>query len=275
MTNKEFKFKVDQVDFFGQYFKPDNIKAVVVLVHGMGEHSGRYANYVIPKLNQAGIGVITFDHFGHGKTKGKRGHNPGFDKVLDSVAYILKKSKDVFGDLPTFLYGHSMGGNVVINYALRRKNNLSGVIATSPFLRLAFEPPKWKMNLAKLVLKIFPGMIMDSGLEVEAISRDPKVVKAYKNDPLNHGKVSPNFSVVFMETGEWAIKNASKLNIPMLLLHGTADRLTSYKASEEFAGNSKNVQLKLFEGGYHELHNDLVKDEEINDIITFIREKIV
>jgi len=274
MKNKEFSFKVQNVSFFGEYFKPDTVRAVVILVHGMGEHSGRYKKYVIPKLNESNIGVITFDHFGHGKTEGKRGHNPGFDAVLDSVKTVIEKSKEVFGDKPLFLYGHSMGGNVVINYVLRRKNDLTGVIATSPFLRLAFEPPKWKMMMANLILKIFPGMIMDTGLEAEAVSRDKKVVEDYINDPLIHSKVSPNFSVVFMETGEWAIQNASKLNIPVLLLHGTADRLTSYKASEELAKNSENVTLKLYEGGYHELHNDLVKEEEITDIINWINNKI-
>ncbi len=117
---------------------------------------------------------------------------------------------------------------------------------------------------------------MDSGLDVNAVSRDKKAVKAYTDDPLNHDKVSPNFSVLFIESGEWAINNANRLNLPMLLMHGTDDRLTSYKASEEFAENAgNNVDLKLFEGAYHELHNDIIKNEAIDEIINWINNYIV
>ena len=112
---------------------------------------------------------------------------------------------------------------------------------------------------------------MNSGLEVAAISRDANEIEAYKNDPLIHDKVSPNYSLIFMKTGEWAINNASKLKFPMLLLHGTSDRLTSYKGTEEFAKNAKkNVTLKLYEGAYHELHNDFVKQEILDDITKWI-----
>lgn len=276
MNHQEFNFILHKTKFYGQFFKPEIVKAAVVLVHGMGEHSSRYSKYVIPQLNKASIAVITFDHFGHGKTEGKRGHNPGFNEVLDSVEELLKKSYEIFSDVPTFLYGHSMGGNVVINYVLRRKNNLTGVTATSPFLKLAFEPPKWKMSIAKVLLNIYPGLIMDSGLDVNAVSRDKKAVEAYSDDPLNHDKVSPNFSILFIESGEWAISNAKKLNLPMLLMHGTGDRLTSHKASEEFAENAgKIVDLKLFEGAYHELHNDIIKKDAVEEIINWINDHIV
>jgi len=275
MIHKEFNFNVYNTKIFGSYFQPESLKAVVVLIHGMGEHSSRYEKDVIPYFNQNSIAVIAYDQFGHGKTEGKRGHNPSFEAVLECVDFMLEKAKELFGNKPTFLYGHSMGGNVAINYVLRRENSLTGIIATSPFLRLAFRPPKWKLMLGKIILKIAPSLTMTSGLEVAAISRDEDEIKAYKNDPLIHDKVSPNYSLVFMETGEWAIKNASKLKLPMLLLHGTGDRLTSCKASEEFVKNAnKNVSLILYEGAYHELHHDYVKQEVLKDIITWISKKI-
>ncbi len=271
MIHKEFNFSQCNTLFFGSYFQPETVKAVVVLIHGMGEHSKRYEKDVIPYFNQNSIAVLTYDQFGHGKTLGKRGHNPSFEAVLDCVHFMLEKAKELFGDKPTFLYGHSMGGNVAINFGLRRENSLTGIIATSPFLRLAFEPPAWKLFLGKIMLKIAPSMTMNSGLEVAAISRDKNEIEAYKNDPLVHDKVSGNYSLVFMETGEWAIKNAQKLKLPMLLLHGTGDRLTNYKASEEFEKNAnKNVNLKLYEGAYHELHHDYVKQEVLKDIVTWI-----
>ena len=271
MNHQEFNFILHDTKFFGQYFEPKKVNTIVVLVHGMGEHSSRYTKNIIPQLNKANISVITFDHFGHGKTEGKRGHNPSFDKVLDSVEFIINKAKELFGNKPTFLYGHSMGGNVVINYVLQRDNDLKGVISTSPFLKLAFEPPVWKLKIAKALLNIAPSLTMSSGLDIEAISRDREIVKAYNNDPLTHDRISPNFSLVFIETGDWAIKNAAKLDIPMLLMHGTDDRLTNYKGSEEFVKNSgKNVEIKLWKGAYHELHNDIIKEEVISKVLKWI-----
>jgi len=271
MIHQEFNFNLHKTKFYGQFFEPKTINAVVVLVHGMGEHSGRYKKFVIPELNKNSIAVITFDHFGHGKTEGKRGHNPGYNEVLDSISYVLEKTKELFGEKHTFLYGHSMGGNAVINYALRRDNNLKGVIATSPLLKLSFEPPKWKLNIGKALLNIYPALIMSSGLDVNAVSRDKKAVEAYINDPLNHDKVSPNFSILFIENGEWAIDNAQKLKVPMLLMHGTGDKLTSYKASQEFSKNAGDlVKLELYEGAYHELHNDLIKEDAVGKVINWI-----
>jgi len=275
MVHKEFYFNLHNTKFYGQYFQPKTVKAVVVLVHGMGEHSKRYEKNVIPVYNQNSIAVVTYDQFGHGLTEGKRGHNPGYDKVLSCVEEMLKKARSVFGDKPTFLYGHSMGGNVVINYLLKNNSNLSGAIVTSPFLKLAFKPPSWKLSIGKILQKIAPSITMGNELELNAISRDVNEVEAYKNDPLVHDKISPNYSVVFMETGEWAISNANKLNIPMLLMHGTGDRLTSSKASEEFAQIAGDlVELKLFKDAYHELHNDINKNEVINEMINWINKKI-
>jgi len=271
MIAKEFNITIHNTNFYGQYFQPKTIKAVVVLVHGMGEHSKRYEKFVIPYFNKNSIAVLTFDQFGHGLTEGKRGHNPNFEAVLDSVQEMLKKAENVFGNKPTFLYGHSMGGNVVINYALRRENNLTGVIATSPFLKLAFEPPSWKLKIAKVLLKIAPSLTMSNELDIAGISRDKNEVEAYKNDPFVHDKVSPNYSIVFIESGKSAIENAKQLNTPMLLMHGTDDKLTSYKGSEEFAKNAGNkVDLLLFEGGYHELHNDIIKNEVLEQIMVWI-----
>lgn len=275
MIRKEFAFNLYNTNLHGKYFQPKNVKAVVVLVHGMGEHSGRYESYVIPVLNENSLAVITYDQFGHGKTEGKQGHNPSFEALLECVDFILEKSKEIFEDKPTFLYGHSMGGNIVINYVLKRKPNLNGVIITSPLLRLAFDPPEWKLSIGKLLQKLWPSITMGNELDTEAISRDKNEVEMYKNDPLVHSKISPNYSIVFFETGEWAIQNANQLKAPMLLMHGTGDKITSWKASEEFARSSKKyVELKLYEDAYHELHNELNKNEVLKKITDWIDKRL-
>ena len=274
MTHKEFTFNIYKTDFYGQYWQPENAKAVVVLVHGMGEHSSRYTTSVIPKLVENDFAVIAFDHFGHGKTSGKRGHNPSFNAVLESVSEVIKKAQELYPNKPIFLYGHSMGGNTVINYTLRKNHSLKAVIATSPMLKLAFEPPAWKMTLGKMMHKIAPSITLPSELDATHISRVKEEVDLYVNDSMVHDKISPNFSLSFLDAGNWAIENASKLNTPMYLLHGTDDKIIDYKGTEAFASNSKKATLKLYKGGYHELHNDLCKEEMLQDVVDWFNKQL-
>lgn len=273
MTHQEFNFTFFNTFFYGQIWQANQTKAVIVLAHGMGEHSSRY-HHVAKKLTENDFSVVAFDHFGHGKTGGKRGHNPNFDAVLESVSIVIDKAKQFFPEKPIFLYGHSMGGNVVANYVLQKQHDLKGAIATSPFLKLAFKPPAIKLFAGKLLQNLAPSITMGNELNVNALSRDKKEVEKYMKDPLVHAKISPNYSIKFIETGFWAIDNASELTTPMLFLHGTEDSITSYKGSQEFVNNSKKAEIKLFEGGYHELHNDLCKDEMLQTVVNWLNNQL-
>lgn len=271
MIHNTFHFTVSRTKFYGQYWQPELVKAVVVLVHGMGEHSSRYEDYLVPKLVENGYAVLGYDNYGHGRTKGKRGHCPSYKALMNTLEEALVKSHDLFPNVPKYLYGHSLGGNLVINYVLRRKHRTRGVIATSPFLRLAFKPPKWKWFLGKIMLKIWPSVTLPSDLELDALSRDKREVTRYKEDPLVHDLVSPMFSFPIMKVGEWAIQYADRLDIPLLILHGTGDRITDHKASQEFASASDLADIKLFEDGYHELHHDICRDEVFQDILEWLK----
>ncbi len=275
METTEFKFHLHGCEVFGFHTKPQEIKGVVVLVHGFGEHSGRYKPNVIPSLVSSSLAVVTFDNVGHGKSTGKRGHCPSFEALLDILNEAIEKAVEVYPNLPIFLYGHSMGGNLVLNYAMRRKTKIKGIVATSPYLRLAFQPPKWKMFLGKFMLKIMPSITLPSGLDPKGISRIPEEVEKYKNDPLVHDQVSPMFSFPIMDAGEWAIEYTSKLSIETLLTHGTADQIIDHKATQEFHQNSNNTTLKLYEGGFHELHYDLCSDEMLTAITSWLKERLV
>ena len=273
MINTAFNFTFYDTIFYGQYWQGNTTKAVVVLSHGMGEHSNRY-KHVAQKLTDNGFAVVAFDHFGHGKTGGKRGHNPSFEAVLESVAKVIEKAKSIFPNKPIFLYGHSMGGNTIVNYVLRKTHDLKGSVATSPFLKLAFDPPAVKLFVGKLLQNIVPSLTMGNELDVNAISRDEEKVKSYIQDPFVHSKISPNYSIKFIETGDWAIENAHKLTIPMLLVHGTKDRIIDYRGTEAFVKNSKHAKLKLYEGGYHELHNDLCQEEMLQDVVDWLNSQL-
>ena len=269
MTHKEFNFTFHNEQFFGQSWTADETKAVVVIVHGMGEHSSRYHD-IAQLLNDNHYSVVAFDHFGHGKTTGKRGHNPNFEAVLESVKIVIEKAKKQFPKKPVFLYGQSMGGNVVLNYALRRKTKLQGVIATSPFLRLGFKAPAIKLFFGKIIQKIAPSLTLPNELVVDHLSRIPEEVQKYIDDPLVHDKISPNYSLVFFETGEWAIQNAHKTKTPICVFHGDADQITSHNGSKEFVQNSKSGTFKSYKGGYHELHNDTCRDKMLADVINWL-----
>jgi acylglycerol lipase len=275
MTLNEFEFQVAETTLQGQYYSPVISKAVIILVHGMGEHSKRYEKQVVPFLLNNSMAVISYDQFGHGRSKGKPGHHPGYVYLLDSIDQMIAKANELYQDTPVFLYGHSMGGNVVINYSLKRPGRLKGVVATSPFLRLAFDPPEWKMAFGRIIDRILPSFTMPNEIDVSALSRDKKEIEAYQKDPLVHDRVSTRYSLKFMKTGQWAIEQARELKIPMLLLHGTNDRLTSHLASGEFAAKAQGkVELVLFEGGYHELHHDLDKEKVLETIVDWIQKEI-
>lgn len=265
-----FNINVQDTELFGQYWAPETAKGVVVLVHGMGEHSGRYEDSVVPHLLKNNYAIVAYDQFGHGQSHGKRGHCPSYEALLESLEYVIKRAKLLFSNVPVFLYGHSLGGNIVINYTIRKQPDVKGVVATSPFLRLAFQPPKWKVALGKLMLKIAPSITMPSEIEEAAISSIPNEVKRYQEDPLNHGKISPMFLFPVINAGEYAIANAHKLKIPMLVTHGTGDRIIDYQGSVAFTNQAHGAELKLYNNGYHELHHDVYAEEMLLTIVKWL-----
>lgn len=275
MLSKGFEFQIARHTLRGHYYEVAQAKAVIVIVHGMGEYGKRYERTVVPGLIRESYAVFSYDQFGHGISDGKKGDNPGFEFLLDSLQTVLGKVEKTYPKLPVFLYGHSMGGNVVINYTLRRKHHLKGAIATSPFLELAFKPPKWKLSFGKIIDRIMPSLTMPNDLELDALSKDPKEIEAYEKDPLVHDKVSTRYSLKLMETGQWAIDHASDLSTPMLIIHGTSDRITAFQASKTFADHSKGMATFFpIENGYHELHHDQEKTILFDRIHDWIKEQI-
>ena len=263
----------DGVPFYFQGWQPDTPpKAVVCLVHGLGEHSGRYA-HVAAALNDAGYTLLGFDLRGHGKSGGPRGHTPSYDALMDDIGRLLDEATQRYPGKPQFLYGHSLGGNLVLNYALRRKPSINGVIATSPAIRMATPPPGSQITLAKIMNRIRPAMQMANGLALDGLARDPEVIRAYTNDPLVHNKISVHLALEMLQAGEWALAHAAEFPLPLLLVHGTADKLTSAPASQEFAAKvpAGRCTLKLWEGFYHETHNEPEKAEVLAFMIDWLQ----
>lgn len=246
----------DGLRLYAQSWQPDEpAQGLVCLVHGLGEHSGRYG-HVAQAFTAAGFAVQAFDYRGHGRSAGQRGHIASYDAIMDDVGLLVTQGRERFPGLPCFLYGHSLGGNLVLNYALRRQPDLAGVVATSPGLKLAFKPSPVLLAVAKSMDRLWPAFSQSNGLELAGISRDPAVIQAYQSDPLVHDRVSARLGLAIIEKGQWAIDHAAELTLPALLVHGTADRLTSPQGSREFASRAPHSTLKLWEGLYHETHNE-------------------
>ncbi|AET67869.1 lysophospholipase [Desulfosporosinus orientis DSM 765] len=275
MTCREFAFAADGGELlYGREWRPASKPlGVVLLVHGLGEHCGRY-EFVAEKLSQAGYGLLAFDLRGHGKSLGRRGHISAYEILLADLDGFIKEAGKRFPNLPAFLYGHSMGGNLVLNYVLRRQPPLAGGIATSPWLWLAKEPPGFVKILLRFLAKLWPTLSIPNGLDVKALCHDQKVVKAYQEDPLVHNRISLSLLMEIDKAANWAMANAEGFGMPLLLMHGGSDGITSPEATQQFAFQvAKDCTFKLWPGLFHELHNEPEKEEVLTYLINWLQNR--
>ena len=226
MIQSEFSWQSqDGLQFFGQEWRPEGgARAVVALIHGLGEHSGRY-QHVADYFTQHGLGVVALDHRGHGRTGGKRGHG-SYDAILDDIQHLIQEAEKRYPGLPVILYGHSLGGALVLYYALKRRPQVKGVISTAPGL-IPANASGGQIALAKIMSAIAPGFQIDNGLDVSGLSHDPETARAYTADPLVHPKISARLGLDLMQNGQWVIEHAAEFPLPLLLLQGSADRLVN------------------------------------------------
>ncbi len=253
------------------HWKSQNPSHILCIVHGLGEHGGRYLE-MAEFLTSNNISVLALDHRGHGVSEGKKGHTKSYEHMLSDIEELLKYSRLHYIDVPMILYGHSMGGNLVTGYVLQNiGSELSGFILSSPFYEVAFEPPKWKVSLANFMEKIYPSLTQSNELEIEAISRIPEEVEKYKSDPLVHDRLSVRLFLELMNHGQIFIEDKKKIKLPGLVYHGDSDRLVSFEATEKFTKNHPNIEWHPLDDVYHEPHNDLGKEKVLEMIKDFVK----
>jgi acylglycerol lipase len=241
-----------------------------LLVHGLGEHSSRY-DYWAKLFNDKGYSVISMDLHGHGQSEGKRGHIKSLDVLLDDIDILFEKSEELFPRYKRILYGHSMGGTLVLNHIIKRNRHVDATIVTSPWLKLYDEPSDIILKITQYLKKILPSLTISNRLRAEQISHDPEVVRSYERDPLNHDRISLKMFHEIYQAGYHALQNVYKINPPFLIMHGSGDTITSPKASEGYVMNtSKRTTLKLWANQYHELHNEFIKEEVHAYIISWL-----
>lgn len=263
------------LDIFYRRYKADSEKAVLVIAHGLGEHSGRYVN-VVEKLVPEGITIFAPDFRGHGKSNGERGHVLSFGEYLedlDSVVGIALKEKKP--GVKCLLLGHSMGGLIAINYAISRQEKIDGLIISSPSLGVAVKVPAIKAALGKIMSSLWPGLSLNNELDASKISHDDKVVAAYKNDPLVHDRVSARWFTEFLSAMENANDKAMEIKAPVLMQIAGDDHLVNAEAAKSFFEKLavKDKTIHVYGGLYHEVYNETEEDRKsvLNDLDAWVK----
>lgn len=276
MKTFEAKFEAnDKTTFYVQGWEPDvpPPRAIVTLVHGLGEHTGRYP-HVGKAMTDAGYVLVGFDLRGHGKSGGARGHFPSLDVVMGDIRQFFQFVSQRYPNIPQFLYGHSLGALLSLAYAIQNKVNVKGVIVTGSGLRSPLQQQKAKLALAKVLGTLLPAVTIPSGLDANTISRDKAVVDKYVNDPLVHSMTSLGLGKTALTAIDLCFARAGEFAYPLLIMHGNADKLTYPSGSEDFARlasqNNKDVTLKLWDGMYHEIHNESEQAEVFKVMIEWL-----
>ena len=264
----------DGLTFYVQGWEPDaQPKTVIALVHGLGEHIGRYA-HVGKALTDAGYVLIGFDLRGHGKTVSARGHFPSLNMVMADIRQFFQFVSQRYPNLPQFLYGHSLGGLLALTYAVQNRAGLKGVMVTGTALRSALQEQKAKIMMANILGTLMPAATIPSGLDATTISRDKAVVDKYVNDPLVHDKTSLGLGKSALAAIDLCFAGAKEFAYPLLIMHGKEDKLTYASGSADFAKlageKNKDVTLKLWDGLYHEIHNEPEQAEVFKMIIEWL-----
>lgn len=259
------------VEMHFRHWQVDDARAVVCIVHGLGEHIGRY-EHVAKLFAENKIATIGFDHQGHGRTKGKRGHTHGLDTMMDDVGMLVNLAKLRYPNLPVFVYGQSMGGNVALNYALRRNPKISGLIATNSWIRLPVSPSPFLILFGRTLNAIMPSFTKSNGLDINELSTDSKVVDTYRNDPLVHDRISVRAGTSLLDGGIWLNQHTGNISFPILLMHGGNDSITSPQGTAELAKRLKgDVTWKEWPGLKHELHNEPEQDKVLAFLLEWIK----
>ena len=260
------------LELYFQVWQPNGaLRGVVAIVHGLGEHSGRYPS-LVTALTSHGFAVTTFDHRGHGKSPGLRGHVDSWSEYREDVREFLRYTCSHFMHLPLFLYGHSLGALIVTDYVLFHPDGLTGLIVSGHPLRPTGAAKPHLILLARFLSRYRPKFVIPLGLDPSALSRDPAVVEAYRNDPLVQTKVTARWGTEALAAVDRVRMRANEIQVPILIVHGGADAINSADGSRELLDvvSSSDKTLHVYPGGHHEPHNDLEKEEAVADIVEWI-----
>jgi alpha-beta hydrolase superfamily lysophospholipase len=253
--------------YYQNWRPPEDPRGILAIVHGFGEHSGRYPN-VVDYLVPRGYAVYGCDLRGHGRSPGQRGHINEWGEYRADVRAFLQFAAEEEPGRPVFLLGHSMGALIVLDYVIRHPEGLAGTVLSSVPIDPVGVAKAHLVAIARLLSRLWPRFPLQVGLDTSALSRDPAVVRAYEEDPLVHGQASARWGTESLDIVEWLKTHAAELTIPTLVVHGEADRLDSLDGVRVLFDQARSAdkELRVYPGSYHEVHNDLDYPQMVSDL---------
>lgn len=253
----------DGLELFYQKWIVNEARGVVIIAHGLGEHSSRY-QHLLDQMAGKNLSFYALDHRGHGRSQGKRGHILSFNNFLADLDILVQMARSENPDLPIILLGHSMGGVIAFQYALRYPKTINGLILSSAGLLPILDAPVWQQKLVRILSRIYPGLVVANGLNAAGLSHDQTVVDNYLNDPLVHDKVSVRWFTEFIFAGQEALRRAGEITMPLLIIHGKEDPIVDYRGSEQTMelASSSDKTLYVFDGLLHETMNETLDQRQ-------------
>jgi alpha-beta hydrolase superfamily lysophospholipase len=264
-----FLNSADHLRLYWQRYTPPSPRATVAVLHGGGDHSGRYPA-LTSALVRAGFQVALVDFRGHGQSDGRRWHIDAFsDYVSDLDAFVAKLSQDGIAGERLFAVAHSQGALVAALWGLTRGKLLSGFVLSSPYLKLAMKPPAAKVLGARVLGRVIPWFPVSTGLDVDDLTSDPELRRWTERDPLYGRATTPRWFDEATRAQVEVLRRAGEWQAPMLVLAGGADRIADVAATRAFvdAARSPDKRLVVYDGFRHELFNEVERDHPIGDAI--------
>ena len=241
------------------------------MVHGHGEHSGRYAG-LASAMGRHRVATFAMDVRGHGGSGGRRGHVISWDRLLDDYANFYSYVEGQGWTTEVVPLGHSVGGSILLSAVLHGRVRPKRFVVSSPALRVRAEVPAWKLTLGRVASSLVPTLALATELNADHISRDPAVVKAYRDDPLVHDQMSARFYTEWQAANQEVLARAAEITVPFLVTHGSDDRIIDPAGSEELYRRAtvEGRRLILYPGSYHEPYNDLDREQVFADLAAWL-----
>lgn len=249
-----------------------NARGEILIAHGFGEHSGRYGA-LTDHLTSYDYSVTAYDQRGHGLSDGLPGHVESFDEYEQDLVTMIASVRERNQSAPLFLIGHSMGGLIVLRYLARRGGELSASVISAPLIEVAVPVPAHKLMIARVGARMAPRLRLDNEINPANLSRDPEVGRAYAADPLVNRKVSTTWFSEATRAMREVAQSASQIKTPVLVMHGTEDRLASVEATRRVFAKigSSDKELVIYPGFYHELFNEPEKQEVFERVTDWLK----
>ncbi len=252
-------------------------RGAVIVAHGLGEHTGRYEE-LAQDLARAGLSTFALDHRGHGRSDGRRGHARRFIRYLQDFEKFRRRVFGAMGpEVPIIFLGHSLGGLILLRYLQEYPGvPAAGAVISAPLLGLPVDTPRWKEQLARFLYYAIPALPMSTRLPAEYLSHDPEVVEAYERDPLVHDRITPRAYGEIQREIDIAFQKASQLELPMLFLVPSDDRLVRPDLMQRFASaiGGAQVRVETYSGLYHEVLNETTRSSVIADVLGWIERQL-